>query len=219
MIMSTLKISLLMTSSIFPWLLTIFSLTTGKSFSIFTKFFLPCWRRTASIPMKMISSFLCSRSRRAEQEKIIQEVFKRNNWKENGSWKWKPHLRGRNREWSWKRRWNPNNFWWRFYLFLIRRWRKLKRMIPSKISLNFFLNLLSISRRKTRFSKRNLKSKVLSCLKFARIWKKHPSEAKRCIINMNVKHSYLTQGFSASLSGTQELNLSGWVCGWDDIYA
>ena len=28
-------------------------------------------------------------------------------------------------------------------------------------------------------------------------------------MNMNVKHSYLTQGFSASLSGIQELNLSG----------
>ena len=26
-------------------------------------------------------------SKRAEQEKIIQEVFKRNNWKENGNWK------------------------------------------------------------------------------------------------------------------------------------
>ena len=26
-------------------------------------------------------------SRRAEQEKLIQEVFKRNNWKENGNWK------------------------------------------------------------------------------------------------------------------------------------
>ena len=63
----------------------------------------------------------------------------------------------------------PQPLLMKILLFLIRRWRKLKRMIPSKISLNFFLNLLSISRRKTRFSKKNLKSKVLFCLKFARI--------------------------------------------------
>ena len=46
---------------------------------------------------------------------------------------------------------------------------EVEQMIPSKIRLNFCLNLLSISRRKTNFSKRNLKSKVLFCLKFVRI--------------------------------------------------
>ena len=53
-------------------------------------------------------------------------------------------------------------------LSLILKWRKLDRKMLSKIKLNSFLNHSSISRRNTRFSKRNSKSKVVSSLKFTR---------------------------------------------------